>query len=741
MVQPLEPQQITDPRILNYIKNNSTGDISNESIEPQEITDPRILASANSDIPSSTVNPTFMEPHTGKGGILFDTLQSLYTTPGALAEGAVKIPGIVKGAYQYGEQNPGGLSVLGNLGMSVPESAATLANIPSNIASWLLKKGYNPTIPLGPFSVSANNIKNVHIPIQKWESDLGVAPSSQGAQDVRDIGSVFTGGAEIKGLSLLGKMITGGLYNVGAGGNFIHGAAGTALGNVVSKLGNIGGGDVTTSGNKVLLKELLKSSKTSPNDTVPPGPSGPSGSSGTAGIPGIDTSDINQLKTISLGTGLAAENAKNILTTRQKLENLQGNINALPISRVNPSLEQVFKGQTQPQREYNSQNMVDESQKDLNDTLQTIPAISSEVAPYQTPEKHAGGIVAQKEQDIMDSYKPIYNDINNRASQIAVKPPISPNVDMDAITLKNITDALGPKYMTDNPGIAQALSEGRATISGDKFISLMRAATNAHNFYNIRANNKMLDDPIRQAAAKKAEQLKPIMDAYKNTFEGTTPNEQTSSDQPLLPNGTTPKKIFPDDIVNDYYNTQKSYSENVMPFRDWEGDKNLQEKGEIPKDFFASIAGSKPEQKIMQRLVMNNPEVLHEALSHHFRDNPEKILEKNPATEPFIQASPQFSDAREVAKSAQSNLDIAKSIQKNVKKSAPRQRVIDKYNEAKQELADLESKQHQMTAEDYKNKRNKIINGLWGFVKKMGGGQLWDIVKIGLGDIIGDKLK
>jgi hypothetical protein len=404
---------------------------------------------------------------------------------------------------------------------------------------------------------------------------------------------------------------------------------------------------------------------------------------------------------------------KKIAQTQSEIDNLNQEISGVT---PNPTLENIFAGKNAQERMEAAKNIIAESQQDLADTHQAQSDQLPNPSLGNTDNTEIGTLGKQAFLNEKGSFRNTYDGLKNEASQINLTVP----------DLSDLTDM--PKYSSDLDDSVSNNSEDKLDaltalgnvgnqkqINGQQLLSLYKATRDAAGKAESRANAYNVGEDVRIPARGQANRLNAIKDRLYQTMQSN----------------------FPSELMNGIESTDRAYGQQIMPFYKSPIFSSMMENGKVPNNFLESIAGNEPHQRVFQSLVKNNPELNRASLSQAYRENPESLLQYNPATEPFIQADPITSGLRENQQLAQKNLDNAQNISDQVKAQNPDQANIDKLNSLNDYLTNLKSAhenhmnelqkgqvtaqkfaQMQKAVKDYNSVRSKIKGHLKGNLGK-----------------------
>jgi len=120
------------------------------------------------------------------------------------------------------------------------------------------------------------------------------------------------------------------------------------------------------------------------------------------------------------------------------------------------------------------------------------------------------------------------------------------------------------------------------------------------------------------------------------------------------------EKHFPEDTISKLHKINHEYANKVAPLHENPMYQQMLKHGRFKGNMVESLSGTTPGNKILNKLIQNNPELSRLVLGHSFAKNPEKLMSPNKAIEPFVRANPQISKLMEYQKQSASELEAAK---------------------------------------------------------------------------------
>lgn len=617
-------------------------------------------------------NINAIDPSTqGFSGVASDIGNSLLTAPGALAESLIGIPKTIENAGDYFDQVPpqqtnmfgipkniganfinnvkANAGFLGNLGIGGLEDIAHILNIPSKVASYALAKGFNNSIPIGPFTVSPKTLKNTNVPIEDIEARLGIQPSSSSAQSVRNLTQLIPSIGVLKAPSLMEKMLGAAAYNVGAGGDPIHAALGVGVGKLAGMGANKVGPPTADFLKKVWNTQPLAEKAASDAATAAASQSALNEASARA--PFSTNPEAGQV--------YLNKKAANIQEKQQKLS-------SLPEAKDNPVLQQMFPNMNPDERVSAADNMQNEAQTGANNADQALKdqmTVTDTFGPNHTIESAAGTGLQNYIKAIRDSYKPGYQEVNDDLYGLETTSPFKGATKNASDVAKDMLDTLPMGYLEDHGELVDALKSVEdmpEKIPATHLIQINRMANAAANAAIGKGNAYGVGAHIQGEWRQKAAQFQKLADRSREIMEGEPGNPNKPGE-------------LPPDTLEKYDALQKSYGENVMPFYRNGAFDLINKEGKIPADFMTKTAGNMPHQLIMQRAIMNNPNINRLVISQKYAKNPEGLLNPENHELQYIGAHRPISNLLDQQKAAHDYLNNIKFLNSKVKELHPQQ--------------------------------------------------------------------
>lgn len=658
---------------------------------------------------------------TGIGGIGKDVLESVLTSPYAALESALNLPGHIESGVEYTKKEPSYKSA-GQLGIGGLEGIAGLLSSPQVGARYLSEKFANPE---GKINKSLHETPTPYELMQDYEKQFNLGATKKGESELRALGQLLLAR---KGASIPSKAARVGTLSAsvaGQGGDPIHAALGAWIADNAIKKVKKAPGWIEDYRDKGDLENKIAASE----------------------------SDLENSES-SLKTAQAKAGSSSTEKLKVKSDNLEKQLNELDekLKDISPENDatisnpnRMIPNLTHETNLQNAQGILEQSNQGLE---QAHESQSQQLGRGQNFSERASPLITQGVEDIKNSIRPLYDSVDNDLRQRNV---IIPNNER-TVEINNAMNQLinngtiSPENDAVYDNILRQLQEQwgdneSESIPATDYVQIYKSTRDLARIARSRSRQGGIQADERRRWEQQATHLEPLVEQQRNLLRDSIPTE----------------------TFNNLTEADRQWGQHVIPFYNNSVYRNVMREGHTPNNIIEATKGTSDSNRIMQRLIQSIPELNRVSLGQIYSERPQKLLNYNEMTQPYVEAHEPTRRGIESQNRAIESQQRATDVYQRANERAETER--DRQNSTANELKDTEKQKQKLTSDIDKlskelDENNKNIKNLEMEIKKHGENKtrndklkelkkqkekskskLWSIATSGIGYLAGGQVK